>query len=235
MPLKPIKRKHLFEEIILAIEKYIQNENIKPGERLPSENEFSERFQVSKTVVREALSVLRANGIIEKRSGAGTFLKDPNVNIISMKIASNLMDKAQLQQLMEFRLGIEVGAAGLAAVKASQKDIDAIKFAHEKLTEAYENKAIGIEEDFKFHLNIIKASNNIFYLESFHTFSRVLEDGIRLSKLQSAKLPGRSEEVNHEHLKIIQGLEEGDAQKASEAMREHLLNTDKKIWLNLVF
>lgn len=69
MALKPIKKRKLFEEIISAIEEYIQAEGIAPGEKLPSENELSSLFQVSKTAVREAMSVLQANGIIEKDQG----------------------------------------------------------------------------------------------------------------------------------------------------------------------
>mgnify|MGYP001255153543 FL=1 len=234
MTLRPIKRRHLFEEIILAIEQYIIQEKIKPGEKLPSENEFAERFQVSKTVVREALSVLRANGIIEKRSGAGTFLKDPNVNVISMKIASNLMDKDQLQQLMEFRLGIEVAAVRLAVRNASDEDIEAMKRAHERLVHAYERGSIGIEEDFQFHLHIMKATKNIFYIHTFQSFADVFEGGLRLSKLQTAKLPHRKKEVNEEHFNIIKGLVERDEEQAALAMKHHLLNTDKKIWMHLV-
>lgn len=233
MILKPIQRKHLFEEIIVAIEEFIQTENISPGEKLPSENELSEHFGVSKTVIREALSVLKANGIIEKKSGAGIFLRDTDVKVISKKIASKLMEKDQLQQIMEFRRGIEVEAAGIAALKATREDINLIERSHEKLMEAYQNGSIGIDEDYQFHAYIIKASYNPFYQDTFNTVSKVFEDGMRLSKLQSAKLPGRFNEVDREHRAIITGLLEQNPKKASGAMREHLLRTEEKIWANL--
>lgn len=233
MIFKPIQRKYLFEEIIVAIEDYIQTNKMQPGEKLPSENELAELFQVSKTVIREALSVLRVNGLIEKRSGAGIFLKETDGRVISKKIAGHFIEKNQLQQLMEFRRGIEVEAAGLAALRATDKDISMIKRAHEKLIEAYESGSIGVSEDYQFHAYLIHASHNSLYQNTFHTVSKVFEDGMRLSKLQSARLPGRFTEVDSEHRKIIAGVLERDPEKASLAMREHLLKTEEKIWGNL--
>ncbi|WP_408007993.1 FadR/GntR family transcriptional regulator [Pseudalkalibacillus sp. A8] len=230
MALKPIKKKRLFEEIILAIEEYIHEEGIRSGERLPSENELSELFQVSKTAVREAMSVLHANGIIEKRSGAGIFLKDLHGESIAKKVTNNLLDRKELQEIIEFRRGIEVEAAALAATRATKEELDMIIQAHQKQIEAHKSGELGIEEDYMFHYSIIIASHNTIYKDVFDKVSTKFEEGIKVSKLQSAKVPGRFEEGYKEHEKIVQALKKQDPKAAADAMRYHLDQNERKIW-----
>jgi GntR family transcriptional repressor for pyruvate dehydrogenase complex len=233
MTLKPIKKKRLFEEIILAIEEYIQAEGIKPGERLPSENELSKLFEVSKTAVREAMSVLHANGVIEKRTGAGIFLKELEGESIADRVTKNLLNRIELKEILEFRRGLEVEGVALAAERATEEDLRAIRKAQGKLIEVYNAGQLGVEEDYFFHYSIILASHNSIYKEVFEKISTKFEIGMRLSKMQSARLPGRLVEAHQEHEEILQALENKDVQLAAEAMRNHLLKNEKKIWYNI--
>ncbi|MCF6094087.1 FadR family transcriptional regulator [Microaerobacter geothermalis] len=230
MALKPIRKKRLFEEIILAIEKYIEEENIKPGQKLPSENELTDIFNVSKTAVREAMSVLHANGIIETRPGLGIFLKEMEGETIAQRVTKNLIEKVALQEILEFRRGIEVEAAALAASRATDEDLYLIRQAHEKLVEANQNGLLGVEEDYMFHYSIILAAHNSIYKEVFENVSNKFEEGIRISKMQSVKVPGRFLESHGEHEEVIQSIVQRDGMKAMEAMRNHLLRNEKKIW-----
>lgn len=233
MALKPIKKKRLFEEIILALEGYIEEENILPGDKLPSENDLATIFNVSKTAVREAMTVLHANGIIETRSGSGIFLKEVGGETIAQKVTSNLLAQEELQEILEFRRGIEIEASALAADRATNEDLDVIKQAHQKLVEANFVGTLGVEEDYMFHYSIISASHNSIYKSVFNSVSDKFEEGIRLSKLQSAKVPGRFKESYKEHEQIIVTLEQRNAQAASEAMRNHLVRNEMKIWNNI--
>jgi GntR family transcriptional regulator, transcriptional repressor for pyruvate dehydrogenase complex len=232
MALKPIKKKRLFEEIIIAIEQYIQEEKIPPGGKLPSENELAAIFNVSKTAVREAMSVLNANGIIETRPGAGIFLKDISGESIVQRVTSNLMDKDQLQEILEFRRGLEVEAASLATLRGSEDDLWKIKGAHHDLVQANKDGRIGVKEDYLFHYSIILAAHNSIYKDVFHAVSEKLEEGIRISKMQSMKQPGLFEEGYLEHEAIIDALFKRDPEKASKAMRHHLVRNERKIWHN---
>lgn len=231
MALKPIKKKRLFEEIIIAIERYIQEEQILPGEKLPSEGELAEEFRVSKTAVREAMTVLQANGILEVRPGVGIFLKEKG-ETIAQKITKSLINENELRELFEFRRSLEVEAAALAASRAATEDLRAIEEAQDSLEKANQNGQLGVEEDYRFHSAIIKACHNSLYQSVFDSISEQLEEGIGISKMQSAEMPGRLKEGNHEHRRILEALLERDPRKAAEAMREHLLKNEKKVWAN---
>jgi GntR family transcriptional regulator, transcriptional repressor for pyruvate dehydrogenase complex len=233
MGLKPIKKKRLYEEVMIAIEDYVLTEGISSGDRLPSENELSSMFQVSKTAVREALSVLQANQIIEKRSGAGIFLKDLEGESIGQRVTNLLLTRKDLLEILELRRGIETEAAALAAQHATDLDLQKILEAHLNLIEANKAGGMGIEEDRLFHYSIIHASNNSIYKEVFDTVGERFDEGMRLSKWQSSKLPGRFEEAVKEHESILNALQKRDARMAAEAMRNHLIQNEKKIWSNL--
>jgi GntR family transcriptional repressor for pyruvate dehydrogenase complex len=230
MALKPIKRKRLFEEIIVAMENFIQEENIQPGERLPSENELASLFNVSKTAVREAMSVLNINGIVETRAGSGIYLKDIQGESIVVLVTYNLMQKNELQDILEFRRGLEVEAAGLAALRCSEEELLQIKYAHEELVSANAAGNVGIDEDFRFHCLIISASHNAVYQNIFNTVSTQLKEGMRIIKMQSLKLPGGFIQGYQEHEEIILALRERNPEAASSAMRNHLIRNENKIW-----
>jgi GntR family transcriptional regulator, transcriptional repressor for pyruvate dehydrogenase complex len=232
MGLKPIKKRRLFEEIIIAIEEYIEEEKISAGERLPSENDLANLFQVSKTAVREAMSVLQANGIIEKRSGAGIFLTELHGETIAGRVTSHLLSQKDYREILEFRRGLEVEAAALAAVNATEEDLKAIREAQKKLLEAHTTGRLGLEEDYLFHYSIILASHNSIYKEVFDNVADKFEEGMRISKLQSSKVPGRFVEVYEEHNDILDGLKSRDPKRAADAMRNHLIQNEKKLWSN---
>ncbi|MFD2924884.1 FadR/GntR family transcriptional regulator [Halobacillus naozhouensis] len=233
MVLKPIKKKRLFEEIILAIEEYIHEEGIRPGERLPSENQLSTIFEVSKTAVREAMSVLHANGIIEKRTGAGIFLKELHGESIAERVTNNLLERSELQEILEFRRGMEVEAVALAAIRATTQDMEVIQQAHQNLVDAHNDGSLGLEEDYLFHYSIILASHNSIYKDVFDRVSNKFEEVMRISKMQSAKVPGRFVEAYKEHEQILKGLQLKDPKAASEAMRHHLTQNERKIWSHI--
>ncbi|HET7658716.1 MAG TPA: GntR family transcriptional regulator, partial [Bacillales bacterium] len=127
MALQPIKKKRLFEEIILALEDYIEYEKVEPGEKLPSVNELSTLFNVSKTAVREALTVLHSNGIIESRAGVGIFLKGLEGDTLAQRVTKKLLNQQELSDILEFRRGIEMETAALASFKASVKEVAEIE------------------------------------------------------------------------------------------------------------
>ncbi|UTR11927.1 FadR family transcriptional regulator [Evansella sp. LMS18] len=228
--MKPIKKRRLFEEVILAIEDYIAENNIKPGEKLPSENELAAIFKVSKTAIREALSVLQANNITETRSGSGTYLRDIQGDTIGERVTRNLMDKDKLREILEFRRGIEIEAVALAAVRATEKQLDAVKKAHLALIEANEAKTIGVKEDYEFHYSIILAAQNSIYTEVFEKVSNQFEEGLRISKMQSARNPELFIMGNQEHEQILEALYDRNPEKASAVMRRHLIRNEEKIW-----
>lgn len=233
MGLKPIKKKRLFEEIIVALEKYIKDANIKPGDKLPSENELVSLFNVSKTAVREAMSVLNANGIIETRSGSGIYLKDTFHESIVIKVTSNLMKVEELRDIFDFRRGLEVEAVRLAALRGTEEQFEKIRQAHEKLVEVNQLGGIGVEEDYQFHYEIIVASHNAMYKEVFITLSNKLKEALSISKMQSMNIPELWALAYEEHQQIVDALFARNPEEASLIMRTHLIRNQEKIIANM--
>lgn len=231
--LKPIKKKRLFEEIIVALENFIKNEKILPGEKLPSEGELARIFDVSKTTVREAMSVLHTNGITESRPGMGIYLKQTETNNIIDKVASNLLEKRDLVEILEFRRGLEVEAASLAAKRSTEEDIRAIQTAQMDVIRANDEGHVGVKEDFLFHKSIILATHNSIYKNMFDSFAHKFKQGLRLTRLQSVNVPGRFREGQNEHYAIINAIIDRNPEKASIAMRGHLTKNENKIWKNM--
>ncbi len=229
LAIRPIRKKRLFEEIILAIEEYVRDNKISPGEKLPSESSLAAMFDVSKTAIREAMSVLHINGIVETRSGSGTFLKEVQNGILD-NIIQGLINKDELVEILEFRRGLEVEASALAAMKATTKDLEVIETAHNSLIEVNKSGLMGVHEDFLFHYSIVLASHNSLYINVFDSLASKIKEEIRISKMQSAKISGRYSVIHKEHTDIFEAIKNENFEKASFAMRQHLVSTEKKIW-----
>jgi GntR family transcriptional repressor for pyruvate dehydrogenase complex len=234
MPFESIKKKSLYEEIVSRIILYIQKENIKPGDKLPSENELIEEFQVSKTAVREALSVLAARGIIEKKPGVGSILKETNgATFVDQMTNKLIIDKNSLKEILEFRRGIEVEATALAAERASLEQLKAIEESHLKLIEVNNSGEIGFHEDYRFHQLIILASGNRMYEKIFDFIAPDFLEVMKISKTQSKQLSERFFKESHkEHQRIIEALYERNTNQARFYALEHLLKNENKIWSN---
>lgn len=232
MAFESIKKKSLYEEIVSQLIRYIQKEKLQPGDRLPSENELIEVFQVSKTAVREALSVLAARGILEKRPGVGSIVKEVSGATFVDQITNKLIvgEKA-LNEILEFRRGIEVEAAALAAERATAEQLSAIENAHQELIETNANGGIGIEEDYRFHYLIIISSGNSIYEQIFDLISPHFLEAMKISKTQSKKVSERYLKESHEeHEKILQAIKNRNPDEARRLTLEHLQKNEEKIW-----
>ncbi|RFU70302.1 FadR family transcriptional regulator [Peribacillus saganii] len=234
MDLKSIKKKNLYEEIVYQIIQFTQNENLKPGDKLPPENKLMDLFDVSKTSVREALNILATRGIIEKRPGVGSILKEVTGSVFVENIANRLiMGEQALREILEFRRVIEVEAAGLAAERATKEQINKLREAHLNLIKANENGGIGIEEDYLFHYIIIISSGNSIFSSIFDTISTRFFEAIKITKNQSVMLSQQYITDTHkEHQKILEAIEAKDAYAARSEMLEHLQKNEQKLWSN---
>src|SRR3954467_2231082 len=110
----------------------IRDGTLQPGDRLPTEAELAREFQVGRTSVREGLQKLRAHGLIESRKGLGAFVTDRPVSDPLADFAQwTASDPAAIEQLVEARVALETLAAALAALRATEAEID--RLAHPPL------------------------------------------------------------------------------------------------------
>ena len=122
--MKTIKRLSLSEQVVRSIVQYVQENNLQPGDQLPTENEFAESFGVSRTSVREAIKALGINGMLKSVPGRGTFLQ-PQAATLHLEDNGLLQMEAKtsITELMEVRAPLEVKATELAVERCSEEDI----------------------------------------------------------------------------------------------------------------
>ena len=119
-PQKTHRKVSLTEKVISSLRREIESGNLTPGSKLPTEPALTEQFGVSRTVVREAIAALKADGLLEPRQGAGVFVLAP----VPRKNSGSIFDVdfAQISdvlEILELRMAVEIEAAGLACARSS--------------------------------------------------------------------------------------------------------------------
>ncbi|GAA5541582.1 MULTISPECIES: FadR/GntR family transcriptional regulator [Brucella] len=221
---------HLPHELARQIEKRIGNGEFPVGTKLPSERELSAEYAVSRPVVREALSQLKLDGLVEARAGSGVFVIDKSSEK-AFRIQPLAIEETQsLEQLMELLVAVEVAATRIAAVKRTDEDLKRIKRALIGLEYAIISDQLGDEEDYAFHDAIVMATHN----QHFIALCKHLEYGARHVIRQArtntrANLTGMLDAVQDEHKAIYQAIEKGLADDAGIAAELHLRNAAKRM------
>lgn len=199
-----------------------------PGIKLPSEKELIDRYAVSRTVIREALSRLQAAGLIETFQGRGSFVLDvPEPSRFGLE-AAQLRTHDDVLAMVDFRIGVESEAAALAAARATPETLAAIRSALAAFPAAGE--AGAVEADFGFHRSVAAAASNRFYLELLDSLGpmMILLPRTRLDETTISD-PRHVERVHGEHEAIATAIGYGDADAARAAMRLHLANSRHRL------
>ena len=203
--------------------------DLQEGDRLSTEQTLSEQFKTSRPTVREALSRLRADGIITSRQGAGTFVtRRPDPDLPRFMPLESLSD---VRRCIEFRIVIEGGAAALAAEMADEADLALIQRELARLQVAVHNQVLGVEEDYDLHMAIARASKNQFFVSVIASIRQQVEFGMNLLRNFSlSKSPERLLGVQAEHVAVVDAIVQRDSVAAEAAMRLHLQNTRSRMF-----
>ncbi|WP_425502659.1 FadR/GntR family transcriptional regulator [Pelagibacterium limicola] len=197
--------------------------------RLPSESELSERFGVSRPVVREALGRLREDGVIVSRQGSGSYVqRQPDIAVLQLKQVSSLGD---VQRCFEFRAGLEAAAAGLAAEKWQPEDLKKIEDSLHALEACVGRGDLGINEDRSFHEAIASATRNQYYISVQRSLAPHIAAGMNITRhLSLMRTRERSNAVQDEHVAIVEAIRRRDPEQASKAMQQHILNARQRMF-----
>jgi GntR family transcriptional regulator, transcriptional repressor for pyruvate dehydrogenase complex len=200
---------------------------LEPGERLPPERELCARLGVSRTVVREALNLLEARGLISIEHGRGAVVSGGNTDAVRDALGLILRVRPKvLWELLEMRAILEVGISGLAAERATEEDTDAMRVQLERMAAAIDAPEGYVDADVEFHALLARAARNGVLL----TMLEPIVDLLRASRRVSAsRRPGSALRALGEHEEILRRVEAGDAEGARREMRAHLANTVKDI------
>jgi DNA-binding FadR family transcriptional regulator len=216
------------EVVYAGIFEAITNGEFTENGRLPTEAELALSYGVSRPTVREALSRLRLDGAITSRRGAGSFvLRRPDRNIQQFAPINSIAD---IQRCFVFRIALESAAAGLAAELRTPRDLDEIQRAYDRL-DAITEHGLGVEEDLQFHMAIVRASQNPYFITTSELILGQARVAMQLTRsLSQQKSRGRRERVQGEHLDIIAAIEKGSSVAAAEAVRLHLGNARNRLF-----
>jgi len=214
---------NLAEQIMARLAADISSGRLAPGARLPTEQALTEALGVSRTVVREAVAALRADGLVVTRRGSGAYVAEQPAGPFRIaaprtSVLSDILD------VMELRLAVEVEAAALAAERSNRAEVGAIRNAWRAIDGALRKGEGAVAEDFAFHRAIAEATGNSQF-PRFLTFlgSHVIpRQSVRLSVDTSAERRAYLERIQHEHERIVAGISHRDPAEARRAMREHL-------------
>ncbi|WP_138472710.1 FadR/GntR family transcriptional regulator [Poseidonocella sp. HB161398] len=209
------------EEIYLRLKDEIEAGIWKPEERLPSEGALAGRYQVSRPVLRQALTQLRAEGRIRSRKGAGHYVCDCSKGErIEFGVLRNVPD---VRQFLEFRRLIEAEIAAEAARAMTPEALEQIRARLAVYDRAVESGAPSVEEDIAFHLEIARACGNRFLLVTLESLTEQARVATKLNReLSETTLAERLSRVSAEHHGIVEALETGDPERARAVMEAHL-------------
>jgi len=181
MPFKPIQSEKLSQSVAHQIEKLILRGILRPGERLPSERELSERMGVSRPSLRKAVADLQSRGLLQSRASAGIFVSDSLGSTFPPALTDLFSnhDEAAFDYL-DFRRDMEGLAGERAARLGSDTDLQVINAIFEKMQAAHPKKDPENEAalDAEFHLAIVEASHNVIMLHMMRSMFDLLRQGV---------------------------------------------------------
>lgn len=230
MELKPIKTRKIYEEIVEQIRQLVKEGHLKAGDRLPSERELAERLQVSRASVREALSALEMMGLLEVRSGEGTYIRQVNIESVVAPLAWVLsMEKDVVFELLEVRKILEVQAAGIAAERIEDEEIAELAIVLERMKRDLETEQLGEEADHRFHFTIARATRNKILIRLMDTISDTMQQTLKASRIKLYEGKDTPERLYKEHLSIYEAIKNRDSAQAQRRMLDHLIGVEKEM------
>jgi len=230
---RPVKTKRVCEEIVDQIKTLIIEGKLRPGDKLLSERELSERFNASRASVREAFRGLEMMGIIDIRPGEGSFIRQISyegmLGPLPFLLQVGLDD---ILQLFEVRKILEVEAAALAADRATEDDLKEIEAAMAAMSAEVAAGNLGDTADTAFHLAVVKAANNPLLVKLMTTITDLMLSKFRTSRQRLFLNKDLVSKIEETHAAIFSAVRAGDSDLARDMIRGHLEMVEKAM-LNL--
>lgn len=229
MELKPIKTRKIYEEIVDQIRDLVARGDLKPGDRLPSERDLVERLQVSRASIREALSALEMMGLLEIRSGEGTFVRKLRSESVVAPLAWMItMEKGTVLELLEVRKILEVQAVSIAAERADESDLKELLAALEDMRVELSSSASDGSSDHRFHYAVTRATKNKIMIRLMDTISDLMQYMLKSSRSKLYEGKYTPALLFEEHMRIYGAIKAKDSKKAREFMLHHLNGVEEE-------
>jgi GntR family transcriptional regulator, transcriptional repressor for pyruvate dehydrogenase complex len=217
---KAVQSARLYEQIVGQIEESIRKGELTAGSQLPAERDLAKQFGVSRTAVREAIKALQEKGLVDAFPGRGTFVTNgvPNAMRRSLDKLVNSGEEEGRAYLVEVRDILEPEIAALAAVRADEEDLAAMREAVKIMDAASRDSDAYIEADLDFHLALAEAAANPIVLSLIDSIVGLLRE----QRLRIFRVEGGPDRGQHHHRRILEAIQRHDPQAARAAMQAHL-------------
>ncbi len=221
----PIKSTKVYEQVIDQIQTMIANDELKRGDKLPSERQLAEQLQVSRTSVREALRALQIIGLIEVKQGDGNFIKESfDFCLLQPLSVMFMLQQTKPEDIVELRKVIEVETATLAAQRVTDEEIVELKLLVDQLKEfsLAEDEKNSVKVDKELHYKIAQSSKNFLLLNILNAISVLMDTfiedarGMILTKYENKDI------LIMQHENIYKTIAARDPEGAANAMRDHI-------------
>ncbi len=216
---RPLENKCRSEQVAERIIKMIENGELNPGDKLPSEPEFAKLLGISRGILREGLAQLKAQGIISRKPKDGTYILPLKGDKISVtETALRVMKASSFRNIMEMRDAIEQKAAALAVDRATDEELEELR----EIVLKGEDHTGEDDLDYYFHYRLMELSGNSIFMGIVSTYFEEIRE-IRDRNLNDNQ---HRLEVQNEHLAIIDAICRRDRVGAVRAVENHM----KRIW-----
>lgn len=220
-----IDRRPLYEQVGERLREFIDTSGMQPGDKLSNVRDLATELQVGRSSIREAITALRAQGIVEIRHGDGIYLLQRPEDVISSLAAELVETHVDHPYIWETRQALEAQCARLAAVHADADDLDELDVALEQMRNEIAAGLPGLDGDRRFHLGVATAAHNPLLLK--------LLKGLRLALDRTSETsltrPGQPARSLEDHQGIVDAIRAREATDAANRMLLHLVDTTDKL------
>ena len=214
-----MREARLAQSVAEEIRALIMREGLSAGDKLPTESELMARFQVGRSTIREAVKQLQAENIVTIRHGRGSFVAD-HTGVAKDPLGLSFEEQSQvLKELMEVRLLMEPGIAGEAAGRRTEEDLESMQSFIDRMDRAAAAGEDYESYDYGFHIAMAESVHNGVLRRMYPVVFEAVAQGYR----RTAHVHGSSKVALDYHRSILAAIRQGDAEKASEMTRRHIL------------
>lgn len=219
----------LSDQLAALLSAQIGSGALKPGDRLPTEQQLAQAHGVSRTVVREAEHQLKSRGLLVSRQGSGVFVAPPALNQPLAFDPSVLDSIAAVVQVVEVRRALEGEIAALAAERATRGEVAGLRRALVAIDAAVADGGDGVAEDLAFHRALGEATGNPQFAFLLGFLEQYLREAMRVTRGNEARRQDFMDAVRREHRAIVDAIAARDAPAARRCATEHLLRGARRL------
>jgi GntR family transcriptional regulator, transcriptional repressor for pyruvate dehydrogenase complex len=223
----------LVDEVVRTIQAEIAAGNFARSSRLPSEGDLARALAVSRTVVREAISQLRADGVLVSRKGSGVYVSEsPEGNVFRLSLLGSSAAH-DVRHVFELRFWAEAAAAELAAARRTPEDLERLEAALREIDEQSGDVRAAAASDVSFHRAIAVATHNPYFVTFVHLLGRQLFEVRRAAWANTSRFVRGSRPAQREHAALYRAIKAGDPSAARKAAIAHLRGAAGRMRIDL--